>query len=412
MAKRKPFYLYQRKKKTGSYWYVCFINPVTGVQENAKSIDVLKEKLDLGSGYAVKDRDSAAIIAGKALESGLVFSQSSSMGFNDYCLSFWDYEKSSYVAMRNSIKPGSIGKEYCMNMLSNYRNHVQPVIPDRIKLANVSVDLLDKVVSTSLSSGLATGSVQMVVLSFSLPLKEAVRRRLIKSNPADSLIRIPRCEKERGILSYDEVRKLVSLMGMKSDDDPLCLAVKLSLTTGMRSGEVRALTRDKITLSSCQREDGVGLARILISSSIAPYTGVKGTKNMKDREVLVDNAFASSLLAIAREDGIIFPMNAVRLRSGFYSLLSEIGISDSERKERNITFHSLRHVFNTLLCDQDISLEERMLALGHSSKAVNDRYLHTSERQLVEVSRVASSILSLSMPGAEKGAVASELSSV
>ena len=46
MAKRKPFYVYKRQKKHGSYWYVCYINPDTGEQENARSIDVLKEKLE------------------------------------------------------------------------------------------------------------------------------------------------------------------------------------------------------------------------------------------------------------------------------------------------------------------------------------------------------------------------------
>ena len=176
MAKRKAFYLYKRKKKHGAYWYVCYINPDTGAQETAKSIDVLKERLDMGCGFSVKDRDSAAIIAGKALEAGLVFSSASSMSFNSYCKAFWEYETSEYVALRNRLKPDSIGREYCMNMLGNYRNHVEPVIPARTRLGSVTVDMLDRVVSHALSCGMASGSVQMIVLSFSIPLKEAVRK--------------------------------------------------------------------------------------------------------------------------------------------------------------------------------------------------------------------------------------------
>lgn len=45
MAHRKEFYLYKRKKKRGSYWYVCYLDRESGKQGNAKSIDVLKEKL-------------------------------------------------------------------------------------------------------------------------------------------------------------------------------------------------------------------------------------------------------------------------------------------------------------------------------------------------------------------------------
>ena len=43
MAKRKPFYVYKRQKKHGSYWYVCYINPDTGEQENARSIVCLRK---------------------------------------------------------------------------------------------------------------------------------------------------------------------------------------------------------------------------------------------------------------------------------------------------------------------------------------------------------------------------------
>ena len=74
MAKRRKFYLYQRQKRRGKYWYVCFLDPQTGRQGTAKSIDVLKERLGLGDNEATTNRDDAAIIANKALESGIVFS--------------------------------------------------------------------------------------------------------------------------------------------------------------------------------------------------------------------------------------------------------------------------------------------------------------------------------------------------
>lgn len=86
MAKRRPFYLYMRKKKCGSYWYVCYINPETGRQDNAKSIDVLKEKLGIVDNRAIEHRDDAAIIAYKALEAGIIYSDFSGMEFIDYCL--------------------------------------------------------------------------------------------------------------------------------------------------------------------------------------------------------------------------------------------------------------------------------------------------------------------------------------
>lgn len=409
MAKRKAFYLYKRKKKHGAYWYVCYINPDTGAQETAKSIDVLKERLDMGCGFSVKDRDSAAIIAGKALEAGLVFSSASSMSFNSYCKAFWEYETSEYVALRNRLKPDSIGREYCMNMLGNYRNHVEPVIPAHTRLGSVTVDMLDRVVSHALSCGMASGSVQMIVLSFSIPLKEAVRKRMIKSNPASCLMRIPRSERERGIMRHDEVVRLMERVDSRPGDR-IAMAVKLSLTTGMRSGEVRALSVREIFLCDAVRDDGVAMARIVIEHSLAPYSGIKCPKNHKSRELYIDDEFARTLVSSASCDGVVFPgtrstyMSSVELRLGFYALLADIGIDEKERAERNLTFHSLRHMFNTMLHDAELGAGERMLALGHSSRKVNERYVHDSERRLMKVSLVSSRILHLARPGAEKSA--------
>lgn len=403
MAKRKAFYLYKRKKKHGSYWYVCFINPDTGAQENAKSIDVLKERLCLGYGSSVTSRDEAAIIANKALEAGLVFSRSASMSFNQYCQDFWDWDKSDYIRMRNSMKEGSVGKEYCRNMLGNYINHVRPFITDGVKLSGVTVSMLDKVVSHALSSGLATGTVQMVVLSFSVPLKEAARRRLIAFNPANHLMKIPRKEKERGVLSDGETRELVSLLSLMPGDK-VALAVKLALVTGMRLNEIRALDPGDITTGYLMREDGTMLAHIAIEHSLAPYSGVKSTKNRKGRQVLIEDALAHELLAVSGRH--VFSgdkseyISPVELRKGFYALLEGIGIGEEERKRRNLSFHSLRHGYNTMLFDSRQSDETRMLVLGHSSLRVNERYLHESTSRLVDASLVSSALLHPSMPSA------------
>ena len=409
MAKRKEFYLYRRKKKNGYYWYVCYINPDTAIQESAKSIDVLKERLGLGSGYTVKDRDTAAIIAYKALEAGLIFSASASVSFNSYCLAFWDYDSSDYVMMRNRMRKNSIGREYCMNMLCNYRKHVEPCIPSRVKLSNVTVEMLDRVVSEALSSGLATGSVQLIILSFSIPLKEAFRKRIIKFNPALFLMKVPRSEKERGILTHQEVKALVRKIDSLGSDR-IALAVKLSLVTGLRSGEVRALTRDSIETGCIERPDGCMLARLTVDKSIAPYSGIKCTKNRKSRELFIDNSFAMELSRCADSAGHVFPgirseyMTSVELRNGFYAILESVGIDEEERKRRNITFHSLRHMFNTILHECDVDSGKRMLALGHSSQSVNNRYLHSSNHSLVQVSFVSSYILSLPDESAVKSA--------
>ena len=104
MAHRSEFYLYKRRKKKSSYWYVCYLDRDTGKQGNAKSIDVLKERLGLWDFKSVKRRDEAVIIAKKALDSGLVFQDRVNILFADYCLDFWNYDKSEYIKLRNTVK--------------------------------------------------------------------------------------------------------------------------------------------------------------------------------------------------------------------------------------------------------------------------------------------------------------------
>ena len=396
MAKRRPFYLYKRKKTHGEYWYVCYVNPETGRQDNAKSIDVLKERLGYIDNSAIRCRDDAAIIAYKALEAGIIYSDFSSIIFVDYCLSLWDFD-GSYVKLRNKIKPNSLGKEYCMNMLCNFKKHVLPYIPTGLKLISLTTRHLDVVVEKAFSCGLANGTIQLIILSFSAPLKEAVRQGIIRNNPSDGLYRIPRVERKRGVLSDEEV--ILIKKALEKDDifESYRLAIILALTTGMRSGEIRALRCENIISSYFKRSDGSILDKVIISSSLAPYTGIKSTKGRYDRCVLIPHELGDKLLKNAT-NGIVLPdrcgryISSPALRLAFYEVLYRIGIDEEERKRRNLSFHSLRHYFSTFTRDQRISQEDRMIVLGHKSIQVNERYTHATDKQLENVS-YSSSVL-------------------
>jgi integrase len=59
----------------------------------------------------------------------------------------------------------------------------------------------------------------------------------------------------------------------------------------------------------------------------------------------------------------------------FYKALEKIGISNELRKEKNITFHSYRHLFNTFLLEAGIAPETVRLFTGHSA-GMTARYSH------------------------------------
>ena len=47
------------------------------------------------------------------------------------------------------------------------------------------------------------------------------------------------------------------------------------------------------------------------------------------------------------------------------------------RNRCSLSFHSLRHSFNSAMATAGIPQEIRQKLTGHASKAVNDRYTHT-----------------------------------
>ena len=397
MAHRTEFYLYKRKKKKASYWYVCYLDRDSGKQMTAKSIDVLKEKLGLWDFRSVTRRDEAVIIAKKALDSGIVFSNEANMLFIDYCLNFWDWDKSDYIKLRNTAKEGSIGKEYAHNMAFFLKKHVARFLPDGLRLHSVQTRHLDNIILSLKDEELASGTIQLITLSFSLPLKEAYRKNLIAGNPALKMMKIFRVEKERGCFTYDECIEILSYLKKHQESmySSYYLAIILAMTTGMRSGEIRALNIKDIEKSRYE-----GLWKINIAHSISPYSGLKSTKGNYERAVLIPEAFKDELFANADRSGIALPskwggyISSPTLRNTFYSILDEIGIGDEKREERNLTFHSLRHSFSTLGRDRNIPQEDRMVVLGHKSREVNDRYTHISDEALYKVSTLTTELFS------------------
>lgn len=407
MPHRSEFYVYKRKKKRGSYWYVCYLDPESGRQGNAKSIDVLRERLGYKDFRSITRRDEAVIIAKQALDKGLIFNMNISLFYGDYCLDFWDYEKSSYIAMRNHLKPDSIGIEYANNMVYSLKKHIIPILPAGLKLQHVTTRHLDYLIRSLYEKGLSSGSIQVISYSFLLPLKEAERTGLIPSNPAKRMMKITRTERTRGCLSSKEMNALCNILSKQKNEmfPSYYLAILLGIITGMRSGEIRALRISDLAQSSQE-----GWTKIEITHSIAPYSGLKGTKGKYARAVLIPDFVAMELLGNASKNGLLLPskqhggyISAPTLRSVFYSLLDLIGLDESIRKRRNITFHSLRHTFSTLGRDSHISQEDRMVVLGHKSVEINDRYTHQSDEALVSVSRLTGTLCS-SILGAEKGA--------
>jgi len=69
------------------------------------------------------------------------------------------------------------------------------------------------------------------------------------------------------------------------------------------------------------------------------------------------------------------PISHKSVYKQYYRALESIGINRLQRKEKNITFHSYRHLFNTMLLESGLMPETIRLLTGHSA-GMTARYSH------------------------------------
>lgn len=69
-------------------------------------------------------------------------------------------------------------------------------------------------------------------------------------------------------------------------------------------------------------------------------------------------------------------------QDSFYEAMAEIGISEEQRKERNIVFHSLRHFCATIL-SQRTDMKTVQAILGHKTEKMSMHYSdHETQEKL------------------------------
>ena len=400
--------LSKRKKENGSFWYVQFKDNETGKYGTAKSIEALAKKLGDNAHHITK-RLEAESIARRAIEKGLDGnSKTENPLFRDYLEQFWSFDTSEYIKKQNKKKEGSIHKEYAYNMAGYVKNHVTPLLPRGLKCSQVKMKHIEKIqehcVETSTSLWLN------VQKSIAKPIKELQRKGILLSNPLLNLEQYSQDTNSNvGELTKEETNRLTCQMfndchtGYKSIekrgaknghlkevdvqtflDKRVYLATQLGIKAGMRQGEILALRECDIELPPEDSEEEN--ANVNICHSFSKHDGIKGTKSNKPRIAPIPLWLAHELLEWAQtnphNNGFIFysdtepeqPIFATTITKWFNRELERIGISEQERKERHIVFHSLRHYYITELRNAGVQEEVIRYVTGHSDRKMTDRY--------------------------------------
>ncbi|MDD3790884.1 MAG: site-specific integrase [Sphaerochaetaceae bacterium] len=427
VEKSMDYYLTKRKKTTRSYFYVNFTDPEDPRKVRlSTSVELLRRKYGDRSKMPVTREKEAYFIVERAISEGLINLDREIIFFADFVKEFWDFDNSLYIRRRNQKSPNSIGKDYANLMFGNFVRHAIPHLPENLKINEVTAIHIENVVDQLLDANtLSNATIQKVVQSMSVPLKEATRKKMIAHNPMDGVEPLSNTPKERGIYTIEELLKVMEYLykkgtvgvtemrpvrgpdktvvekpyEVKTDLKPY-LAVALASYTGMRAGEIRALSTDQIQII----DDKYGI--INVDRAYNYYAGLKSTKGKRSRRVplprhLCDallkeasiNPYEGSTLVFWNKKSEINPISPNYILNQFYIALEAIGVTEQQRKERNVDFHSLRHTFNSFLRGK---VNEKMLRsiVGHESITMTDRYTHETDNELIEVGRTVLSIFS------------------
>lgn len=405
------FTVFERKGRQG--WWYQFSED--GKRSSPRSVAALAKTLSM-EGLPQNTRRQCERIVREGIARGAVgHSVRSSRGqLVAYLLDYWDYG-GERIRRRNRLKAGAISEYYAGIMRGYIANHIAPLV-EGSALSDVSPHMVDDVRNQLIDGGsLANATIAKIMTAFTQPLREAYKSGAIYDDPTRLLDPIGvKPERRRGMLERSEVQSLLRLMS-ETADRRVYLAVLLAATTGMRLGEIRALTRGDISVIDAEN----AMVAVRHSWSAAGYQ--KSTKGKKERLSPVPTWVATKLIDLSRDGGgdIVFwsdsggkPLSAGYLRDATYNCLydvlekgagMEVGSTvevggktvrrgEVIRRERNIVFHSFRHFFATEAQALGVDGDTLRRSVGHESQAMTDQYTHESFELVKGVARVAAEI--------------------
>jgi integrase len=239
---------------------------------------------------------------------------------------------------------------------------------------------------------LASGTVNIIVCTLRHMLEQAQADKIIKTNPAEPIKKLPEKQKKIELLKLDEVRKLFPADWESVWRNPyIYLINKLAASTGMRMGEILGL-----------KGAAVFPAYIRVEKQFTKEKNFTETKTKKERDVPITERIYNELQDIIRlnGDGFIFSENGGKtpiprstLYDGTNAAFDAVGIGKEERESRGITFHAWRHFFITYMRMGNVTDKKARDVAGHSSAIMSDHYTHMDTKEFDEVRDLQDNLL-------------------
>ena len=262
----------QKKPRTLSQ-----LSDLKSILKACRTVDLTAEDA-LGIAEALKSRG--------LLELGFSKAYSGQKTLTSFLKEFWNYENSPYI--RDKLAHGHrITHRYCHDAMQIIAKHWVPYFGNKPLHAVSRQDLRDFSLVLKEEKGLAAKSINNTLLQGTTALKWAYTESLIPADPSAGLTRFSGEGTRRDILTMAETE---ILFRVKWQDKRAYAACLLACTSGLRSGEIRAIRRRNI-----------GEHVLDVSCSWSNYDGLKSPKNGEARRVLLLPEVRGLLLELLEE---------------------------------------------------------------------------------------------------------------
>lgn len=358
---QKPYSLYpRRRKKAKPVYYVRFRKP-DGTWSSGKCTGMCR-------------KGEAEAWAINYLQCGRVVTREN-VTIEEFAKEFFVW--GSDWAVDRQVSGKRISERQCNEKMRILNRFIIPAF-GKLKLTHLNYALIKSFRNDLYSQGLSGSSINKILSCMKRILEAAEDKSLIRSMP--KIERAVNRPKQKGVLTQEEVRRIFSI---EWPDYRAYVINLMAFCTGMRRGELLAVQLSQI------QDNFIPVAR--------SWDEVAGklnetTKTGKSRIAPISPKLKSEINRLklmnpwGRPDSFLFyssiegkPMDGKVLHKSFIKALKDIGIDENQRKERNITFHSWRHLFNSMMINNRIPYQKVQSLTGHVTMEMTQHYYHPDD---------------------------------
>lgn len=394
-------------RKRGNKWYYSF---------EASEVDGKRKRIERVGGRTKKEAESALRIAIQEYDNAGLHFEPTEISFSDY-LDYWIKEYVKINCKYNTM----------IGYINIIEKHIKPSL-GVYKLKSLTPAILQQFINKKYNQGFSKSYLKNILTVVSGSIKYAVFPcEFIKEN-AMKYVSLPKMEASksevnRSIISKDDFNTIIERFPQGSS---FYVMLQIGYNTGMRIGEVTALTWDNIDLENRT----ISIKRIIVKGennnwvfgSPKTYTSIREVKigetlvNIlkKHRKFQMENRlkygenyinyYVDKNRKIYGMDNVVDikiiddPVNFISTSENG-SLVSSDSFKYCSRVVNyelmiQFNFHALRHTHATILIENGANVKDVQERLGHSKIATTmDTYTHNTEKMKDQTVSIFESVL-------------------